>query len=295
MRRRQAFGPLDLLRLRCVERGGLSARLSSTLSTDPPAIQVRATPTRPRLRLRIKLPSIMSMTPTGTHRRHLQGKPLPLSAQVLCRAKDISRATRSKWLADPQQIAPPAGSSPAQILFLSHNWVCSPTPPSFSAQNADNWLCLAQLPRAVRDGPHRMPCAAWRAAYYEPFVWPNNQWRASVNDARPAHTARLSEDRQLDCLWARVIHFYGKVQYAFEVQVGGNTSNAIERLEMVAPFVQKAVVVTDDPQRRKIEDRLAVKHSPLRDKLVFLSYDDVNQVAAAMSALSVFTGKVFHD
>ncbi len=119
--------------------------------------------------------------------------------------------------------------------------------------------------------------------------------RASVNAARPARTARLSEDRQLDCLWARLIHFGGKVQYAFEVQVGGNISDAIERLEMVAPFVQKAIVVTDESQQQKIDDRLKVKGSPLRDKFIFLSYDDVNEVAEAVNALSVFTGKVFHD
>jgi hypothetical protein len=119
--------------------------------------------------------------------------------------------------------------------------------------------------------------------------------RATVNEARPARTTKLSERRQLDCLWARVIHFGGKVQYAFEVQIGGNIADAIERLEMVAPFVQKAVVVTDDAQQHRIEDRLDVKHSPLRDKLVFLSYDDVNQVAAAVNALSVFAGKVFRD
>lgn len=119
--------------------------------------------------------------------------------------------------------------------------------------------------------------------------------RASVNEARPASTAKLSENRQLDCLWARVIHFGGKVQYAFEVQVGGNISDAIERLEMVAPFVQKAVVVTDEQQQRKMEDRLAVKNSPLRDKLLFLSYEDINQIAAAVNALKVFTEKVFHE
>lgn len=35
--------------------------------------------------------------------------------------------------------------------------------------------------------------------------------RASVNEARPTNTPRLVENRQLDCLWARVIHFGGKV------------------------------------------------------------------------------------
>ncbi len=119
--------------------------------------------------------------------------------------------------------------------------------------------------------------------------------RASVNEARPPVAPRLSENRQLDCLWARVIHFGGKVQYAFEVQLGGNISDAIERLEMVASFVQRAVVVTDEDQQKRIQDRLLVKHSPLRDKILFLSYDDIDNVVEAVNALKVFTKKVFHD
>jgi len=119
--------------------------------------------------------------------------------------------------------------------------------------------------------------------------------RAAVNDARPQQAPKLNENRQLDCLWARVINFGGKVQYAFEVQVGGNISDAIERLEMVAPFVQKAVVVTDEQQQVVIQDRLLVKHSPLRDKIIFLSYEDINNVSEAVNALKVFTQKVFHD
>jgi len=119
--------------------------------------------------------------------------------------------------------------------------------------------------------------------------------RAAVNEARPEKTVKLAENRQLDCLWARVVHFGGKVQYAFEVQVGGNIADAIERLEMVASFVQKAVVITNENQQTVIEDRLAVKHSPLRDKIVFLSYEDINNVAEAVNALKVFTQKVFHE
>jgi hypothetical protein len=85
--------------------------------------------------------------------------------------------------------------------------------------------------------------------------------RAAVNEARPPSAAKLTENRQLDCLWARVVHFGGKVQYAFEVQVGGNIADAIERLEMVAPFVQKAVVVSDESQQKTIQERLEIKHS----------------------------------
>jgi hypothetical protein len=66
--------------------------------------------------------------------------------------------------------------------------------------------------------------------------------RASVNDARPPHSPKLKEERHLDCLWARVINFGGKIQYAFEVQIGGSIADAIERLEMVSSFVQKGAV-----------------------------------------------------
>jgi hypothetical protein len=119
--------------------------------------------------------------------------------------------------------------------------------------------------------------------------------RAMVNEARPTNTPRLSENRQLDCLWARVIQFGGKVQYAFEVQLSGSISDAIERLEMVASFVQKGVVVTDEEQQARIEDRLAVKNSPLRDKILFLSYEDIDNVVEAVNALRVFTKKIFRE
>jgi hypothetical protein len=119
--------------------------------------------------------------------------------------------------------------------------------------------------------------------------------RATVNEARPSQVPKLTENRQLDCLWARVIHFGGKVQYAFEVQVGGSISDAIERLEMVAAFVQKAVIITDEDQQKKIQERLHVKQSLLRDKVLFLTYDDINSVVEAVNALKVFTQKLFHE
>jgi hypothetical protein len=54
---------------------------------------------------------------------------------------------------------------------------------------------------------------------------------------------------------------------------------------MVASFVQKAVVITDDDQREVIQSRLAVKHRPC-DKILF-SYEDITNVAEAVNALKV--------
>jgi hypothetical protein len=54
--------------------------------------------------------------------------------------------------------------------------------------------------------------------------------RASVNEARPPKAPKLREDRQLDCLWARVVNFGGKIQYAFDVQISGSIADAVSAL-----------------------------------------------------------------
>jgi hypothetical protein len=45
----------------------------------------------------------------------------------------------------------------------------------------------------------------------------------------------------------------------------------------------------------RIRDRLNVKHSQLRDKILFLSYEDIDNVLEAVNALKVFTSKIFHE
>ncbi|MCH8151973.1 MAG: hypothetical protein IH830_06330 [Planctomycetes bacterium] len=118
--------------------------------------------------------------------------------------------------------------------------------------------------------------------------------RASVNDILPA-SSRLRENRQVDCLWVRFVHFGGKLQYPFEVQISGSMADAIERLEMVANVVQKAVVVTDPEQQERMLDRLRVKRSPLLDKLVFLTPDEVDKVVEAAAVMKSFTETVFSE
>jgi hypothetical protein len=116
--------------------------------------------------------------------------------------------------------------------------------------------------------------------------------RASVNDILPAAN-RLREDRQVDSLWVRFVHFGGRVQYPFEVQLSGSIADAIERLEMVANFVQKAVVVTDEVQQRRMMDRLAAKRSVLLDKVVFLSPDEIDKIVEATIVMKSFTEALF--
>lgn len=118
--------------------------------------------------------------------------------------------------------------------------------------------------------------------------------RASVNEILPP-SSRLKENRQVDCLWVRFVHFGGKLQYPFEVQISGSMADAIERLEMVANVVQKAVVVTDAEQQGKMLDRLRVKRSPLLDKLVFLTADEVDKVFEAAAVMKSFTKSVFSE
>jgi uncharacterized protein with NRDE domain len=119
--------------------------------------------------------------------------------------------------------------------------------------------------------------------------------RASVNEIIPDSAQKLKEARQVDCLWVRMVHFGGKIQYAIEVQIAGNISDTIERLEMVSGFVQRAVIVTDPRQEAVITDRLKVKRSPLLDKILFVEAEDLDKVLQACNVLKSFTEKVFQS
>lgn len=118
--------------------------------------------------------------------------------------------------------------------------------------------------------------------------------RAKLNDILPK-SSQLKESRQVDSLWVRFVHFGGKIQYPFEVQLSGSMADAIERLEMVANVVQKAVVITDEKQKEKMLDRLKVKRSPLLDKIIFLEPEEVDKILEATIIMKSFTEAVFGE
>jgi len=118
--------------------------------------------------------------------------------------------------------------------------------------------------------------------------------RAKLNDILPK-SSKLKENRQVDSLWVRFVHFGGKLQYPFEVQLSGSMADAIERLEMVANVVQKAVVITDAKQKEMMVDRLTVKRSPLLDKIIFLEPSEVDKILEATVVMKSFTEAVFGE
>jgi DNA-directed RNA polymerase subunit H (RpoH/RPB5) len=119
---------------------------------------------------------------------------------------------------------------------------------------------------------------------------------ASLNEVLPSYALKLSEgDRQLDCLWVRYIHFGGKIKFPIEIHLGGNLADTTDRLETVSEYVQKAVVITDEEQEKKLLDRLKVKKSRLLDKLVVISVEDVYKAVQATNVLKSFTTKLFTD
>ncbi len=117
--------------------------------------------------------------------------------------------------------------------------------------------------------------------------------RPSVNDILPPSTYKLREERQLDCLWVRTIHFAGKLQYPIEIQIAGSIADTIERLEMVVNFIQKAIIITDHEQQERIRERLKAKRSPLIDKIVFIDIDDIDKIVEAATIMKAFVEKVF--
>ncbi len=118
----------------------------------------------------------------------------------------------------------------------------------------------------------------------------------SINEVLPSYALKLTEgDRQLDCLWVRYIHFGGKIKFPIEIHLGGNLADTIDRLETVSEYVQKAVIITDEEQEKKLLDRLKVKKSRLLDKLVVISVEDVYKAVQATNVLKSFTTKLFTD
>lgn len=117
--------------------------------------------------------------------------------------------------------------------------------------------------------------------------------RPSVNDIFPPGAYRLKEERQLDCLWVRTIHFAGKLQYPIEIQIAGSIADTIERLEMIVNFIQKAIIITDREQQERIYERLKAKRSPLIDKIVFIDIDDIDKIVEAATIMKAFVEKVF--
>lgn len=118
--------------------------------------------------------------------------------------------------------------------------------------------------------------------------------RAKLNEILPK-SSQMKENRQVDSLWVRFVHFGGKIQYPFEVQLSGSMADAIERLEMVANVVQKAVFITDAKQKEKMLDRLQVKRSPLLDKIIFLEPEEVDKILEATVVMKSFTEAIFSE
>lgn len=120
--------------------------------------------------------------------------------------------------------------------------------------------------------------------------------RPSVSEALPTYALKFRHgDRQLDCLWVRYIPFAGKIKFPIEIQLGGNLADAIDRLETVAQFVKRAIIVTTEPQEKQILDRLEVKKSPLLGKLTIIFTDDIYKAVEAASVLQSLAKRIFVD
>jgi hypothetical protein len=120
--------------------------------------------------------------------------------------------------------------------------------------------------------------------------------RPSINVALPSYALKLSEgDRMLDCLWVRYVHFAGNIKFPIEIHLSGNLADALDRLETVSDYVQKAIIITNEEQEKKILDRLKVKRSRLLSKLVIIGVSDVYKAFEATSVLRSFTERLFAE
>jgi len=109
----------------------------------------------------------------------------------------------------------------------------------------------------------------------------------------PPERQLKSSNKELDGLWIKRIPMGGKIYFPIEVQIGGNLSDTIDRLETVSDFAQKAIIVIDDKQEQILKERLNAKRSKLLDKIVCIKPNDVNKIMSATNALKSFFEELF--
>ncbi len=118
--------------------------------------------------------------------------------------------------------------------------------------------------------------------------------RPRINEMLPEDRKLKSSNKELDGLWIKKIPMGGKIYYPIEVQIGGNLSDTIDRLETVSDFAQKAIIVIDEEQENVLRERLNAKRSKLLDKIVCIRPEDVNKIMSATTALKSFFIDVFN-
>ncbi|MBK7978822.1 MAG: hypothetical protein IPK06_02175 [Ignavibacteriae bacterium] len=118
--------------------------------------------------------------------------------------------------------------------------------------------------------------------------------RPRINEMLPEDRKLKSSNKELDGLWIKKIPMGGKIYYPIEVQIGGNLSDTIDRLETVSDFAQKALIIIDEEQENILRERLNSKRSKLLDKIVCMRPEDVNKIMSATNALKSFFTVLFN-
>lgn len=117
--------------------------------------------------------------------------------------------------------------------------------------------------------------------------------KPKINIMLPEDRQLKSSGKELDGLWIKKIPMGGKIFYPIEIQIGGNLSDTIDRLETVSDFAQKAIIVIDGEQEKIFRERLTAKRSKLIDKIVCIRPEDVNKIMSATNALKAFFIELF--
>lgn len=117
--------------------------------------------------------------------------------------------------------------------------------------------------------------------------------RPKINMMLPIDRQLHSSSKELDGLWIKKIPMGGKIYYPIEVQIGGNLSDTIDRLETVSDFAQKAVIIIDENQEEILRERLSSRRSKLVDKIVCIKPEDVSKILSATNALKSFFQELF--
>ncbi len=80
--------------------------------------------------------------------------------------------------------------------------------------------------------------------------------RPNINLMLTMERQLKSSNKELDGLWIKKIPMGGKIYFPIEIQIGGNLSDTIDRLETVSDFAQKVITVIDETQEKNMIERM---------------------------------------
>lgn len=113
-----------------------------------------------------------------------------------------------------------------------------------------------------------------------------------VNELLPEDKQMKKRIKVLDCVWRIYQPFIGNIWVPIEVQKGGSIEDALIRLNIVADYSHKTVIVCDKSEKEIIKEMAKAQRKIPMEKLVLFSFEEIKQLKAAVDTINQMKKKL---